>query len=308
MAEERLIDNDEDKDRKYVIRTNEDGEDELIILSEEERGEAAEEEENYDGFEVPELDTDDEEAAVMTPEQLAERDRRLQAEREQRDQTVARYLARASECLEERDYDGGLNALELAEAEDDSNADIAVMKFRMLSRDLTDFTSAEDLLDAAEGVRDKCSEEQRAELFSHAEPLAHLIALTRDEADKYAEENRQKRAERQVVFTKRLKTAAENFLFAFVPFVVFLILAISYSTIMFSAENGLYLILTVAFAVVAFLLFVATLIRLSKLWQARHNLRLNAKDSSTKLGRMSEEAMERYKILSGVYDALGGKK
>ena len=61
MAEERLI--DDDKDRKYKIRKNADGEDELYIdleESEEESGESLE-------FEVPEFETDDEEAAVLTP-------------------------------------------------------------------------------------------------------------------------------------------------------------------------------------------------------------------------------------------------
>ena len=68
MAEERLI--DDDKDRKYKIRKNENGEDELVIdglPEEEDREEIA--------FEVPDLESDDEEAAVMTPEQLAARDK-----------------------------------------------------------------------------------------------------------------------------------------------------------------------------------------------------------------------------------------
>lgn len=68
MAEERLI--DDDKDRKYKIRKNADGEDELVIDAAPEEEEPAEE----IGFEVPELE-DDEEAAVMTPEQLAARER-----------------------------------------------------------------------------------------------------------------------------------------------------------------------------------------------------------------------------------------
>ena len=68
MAEERLI--DDDKDRKYKIRKNADGEDELVVDSAPEEEEEAEDIE----FEVPELDSDDEEAAVMTPEQLAVRE------------------------------------------------------------------------------------------------------------------------------------------------------------------------------------------------------------------------------------------
>ena len=69
MAEERLI--DDDKDRKYKIRINEYGEEELII------DESAEEEAESEipVFEIPEDGEDDEEAALLTPEQLAERER-----------------------------------------------------------------------------------------------------------------------------------------------------------------------------------------------------------------------------------------
>ena len=55
MAEERLI--DDDKDRKYKIRVNEDGEEELIIAPQTAAEEAAEID-----FEVPDFDDDDEEA------------------------------------------------------------------------------------------------------------------------------------------------------------------------------------------------------------------------------------------------------
>ena len=52
MAEERLI--DDDKDRKYKIRVNEDGEEELIIAPQTAAEEAAEID-----FEVPDFDDDD---------------------------------------------------------------------------------------------------------------------------------------------------------------------------------------------------------------------------------------------------------
>ena len=59
MAEERLI--DDDKDKKYKIRINEQGEEELVL--DETRAESDAEESDEVGFEVPELDEDDEEAA-----------------------------------------------------------------------------------------------------------------------------------------------------------------------------------------------------------------------------------------------------
>ena len=61
MAEERLI--DDDKDRKYKIRINEDGEEELVIDDRVEEPEVEEQPE----FDMTDFDEDDEEAAVMTP-------------------------------------------------------------------------------------------------------------------------------------------------------------------------------------------------------------------------------------------------
>ena len=78
MAEERLI--DDDKDRKYKIRKNENGEEELVISPQDGEEENAEEV----SFEVPDFDTDDEEAAVMTPEQLAARQRQREEEEARR--------------------------------------------------------------------------------------------------------------------------------------------------------------------------------------------------------------------------------
>lgn len=305
MAEERLIDNDEDKDRKYRIRVNEDGEEELIIIADEKEAEA--ESEDSDGFEVPELDSDDEEAAVMTPEQLAERDRIRRAEREMREKLVSQYLDRVRECIEENDYDGAVNALDLAEQEDEKNEDVALMKFKLLSRDFTDFSLTDECLEAARNVREYCREEQRAELFSQAEPLAKLIAETRDEADSLAAENEKKREERRVAFNVRRMSALKKFIITCVPFIVFLALAIGFSTIMFSSQDGLYLIITIVFAVIAVGFFIATIVTLRKLWEAQHNIILNNKNSSTKLGRQSEEALRKYKSLCDIYDALGGK-
>ena len=58
MAEERLI--DDDKDRKYKIRKNADGEEELIVIDPED---GEEEGSDIPVFNVPVYDEDDEEAA-----------------------------------------------------------------------------------------------------------------------------------------------------------------------------------------------------------------------------------------------------
>ena len=114
MAEERLI--DDDKDRKYKIVKNADGEDELVIDGAPDEAESADEV----GFEVPELDSDDEEAAIMTPEQLAARERMREEAEAARRKKLSEIAARASSLLDEKKYgDAGYVLAEADELSDD---------------------------------------------------------------------------------------------------------------------------------------------------------------------------------------------
>ena len=58
-----------------------------------------------------------------------------------------------------------------------------------------------------------------------------------------------------------------------------------FSSLLFSADNGIYLILTIVFAALTFVVLVCTLITLRKFLDASRTVKLNEKDSSTKLGR-----------------------
>lgn len=301
MAEERLIDDDEDKDRKFRIRKNEDGEDELIILTGED-----ETEEESDGFLVPELESDDEEAAVLTPEQLAERERVRREEEERRARIAAENVARAEGYLAEKDYDNALYVLSLAEEAEPSNGEAAALVMHAVTRGFTDFSRLDACTEAAEKVRARCSAEQRKELIERARPLCEEIALTRDKADELAKENEKRRAERQEVFVARRKKAARNFLITALPFIAFLAAAIAFSTVMFAKQDGSNLIITIVLGVVAAIFLIASLFTAHKLWEAERNLRLNGKNSSTKLGREYEQTMQKLKDLSDVYEALGG--
>lgn len=302
MAEERLIDDDENKDKKYKIRKNEDGEDELIILT----GEEEETEEVPDGFLVPELESDDEEAAVLTPEQLAERERVRREESERRAGIVAENIARAEEYLAEKDYDNAVYVLSLAEEADPESGETAVLAMRAVTREFTDFSRLDDCMEAAEKVGVLAAAEQRKRLLEEAQPLCDEIALTRDKADALAKENERKRAERQNVFVARRKTAARNFLITALPFIAFLATAIAFSTVMFAKQDGTNLIITVVLGAVAAVFLIACLFTAHKLWEAERNLRLNGKNSSTKLGREYEQTMQKLKELSDIYKALGG--
>lgn len=302
MAEERLI--DDDKDRKYKIRVNEDGEEELIIVGDEEE---EPEEELAEEFIVPEVDEDDEEAAVMTPEQLAAREKARQEENERRARFVGEQKRLADDAFAEEDFDGAAYYLSRALEEDGENGELCALKFRALSRNLTDFTRLDECVEAAEAVGDYCSVEQRKALLDDCGSLSDQIARTRDEVDRLSAENEQKRAERRTVFVRRRKSAAKFFLCTALPFVLFLALAIGFSTVMFADQRGTYLIITVAFAVLAAIAFIATLITGHKLWAAQRNIALNAKNSSTKLGRKLEETQKRLKSLSDIYAAIDGR-
>lgn len=303
MAEERLIDNDEDKNRKYRIRKNADGEDELIIIA----GGDEEAEDIQDGqFYVAEAEEDDEEAAVMTPEQLAERDRLMREEQERLDRFCEVKLERARTLLTEDDYDGAAYELSLAEEQDGKNGAVSAMKLRAVSRNFTDFTRLEECVQSAEAVAENCSDEQKKELAEVSQPLVTLIGETTREVEQLYTENEVKRAERQVVFLARRKRAGLYFLCTALPFLAFLILALSYSTVMFAKQDGTNIVLTIVFAAIALLFFIATLVTAHKLWAAQRNISLNGKNSSTKLGRKYEEKTSFLKALNAIYSAING--
>ena len=90
MAEERLI--DADKDKKYRIKINADGEEELVV---DEGVEPVEEVVQEVLFEVEEISEDNEEEAVMTPEQLAAKREREERERAERRAKAEEHLKKA---------------------------------------------------------------------------------------------------------------------------------------------------------------------------------------------------------------------
>ena len=85
MAEERLI--DDDKDRKYKIRINEDGEEELVIDDTPD-----EDESDIPVFQIPVYDEDDEDATSLSPQEFAEREKRKKEEQEVRESKYKKYF------------------------------------------------------------------------------------------------------------------------------------------------------------------------------------------------------------------------
>lgn len=295
MAEERLI--DDDKDRKYKIRKNADGEDELII------DETPEEEpEEEMAFEMPEFEADDEEAAIMTPEQLAARMKAREEEEAVRLERLAFLLSEAKGCLAKDDYAGTLDALSAAEELDDKCGEVYAVKLVAISKRFTDLSLIDECVAAADGVSKYAADEQKRELSSFSAPLVKAIDETKEDIKSLGEENEAKKSERRVVFAERRKKSLIRFIETAAPFAVFLVLAIVFSTLMFSRkDDSTFIVLTIVFGVLAVICFILSLITAHKLWECARNVKLNERNSSTKIGREYEAKLALSEKLDRIY-------
>ncbi len=295
MAEERLI--DDDKDRKYKIIKNADGEDELVIddTSDEEEPEA-----ELD-FEVPELESDDEEAAVMTPEQLAAREKQREEEEAARQEKLKKIAERATAFLDEKKYEeAGYTLAEADELGDDG--EIYALKLRTVTRDFTDFTNTEDGAEAVNGVKNFTAKET-VEGFAHALPsLKAKAEELKAEADALDNENEEKKSERRLVFKKKRNNSLIFFAATVVPLIVFAALAIYYGTHLTAVKDGANIPLFIAFVSLAGVLFIATVIAAKLLWKNANNLKLNEKNSATKLGRKLEERQAELSFVESILE------
>ncbi len=298
MAEERLI--DDDKDRKYKIRINEDGEEELIIAPQTAAEEAAEID-----FEVPDFDDDDEEAAVMTPEQLAARQRQREEEAARRAKKVAAYVRRAKACLEEEDFSGASYALNEAGELDKENGEIYALKIKVYTKYFSDWSFIDDCAEAADGLAEYASDGLKQDLKAISAPLTQRISQTEASAAQLNEENEYRKAERRASFAARKKASLTAFCACAAPFVLFTVLAIVFGVrFMYTREDALFTIITIVCASLALVAFVAMLFLAHRLWDASRNVRLNERNSSTRLGREYEEQSAQLRQLTRIYAAI----
>ena len=160
----------------------------------------------------------------------------------------------------------------------------------------------DECAEAADGVGEFANDEQKAELFALAAPLYEMIEKEKAEIEALESENEEKKSERRVVFATRRKKAFMGFVSSAVPFVAFLIAAISVgATLMFTRDDGLFIILTAVFAAIALGAFIALLVFSHKLWEASRNVKLNERNSSTKLGREYEAKKAYFDKLTRIY-------
>lgn len=301
MAEERLI--DEDKDRKYKIRKNADGEDELYI------DDSAAEEEEEPVFAVPDFgEEDDEEAAVLTPEQLLERER-LRAEEElAKKRKILELLSEAEQKIEEGDFETALYCARRAEELDENDGATNCLKLRALTREFTTYNSLDDCAEAADKIRLYAGAEDKAQLKSLCSPIVSEIAAAEKTAAALGEENEVNKARRREVFEEEKKKTLKVFASAACAFLILFVLTLALSFIMFSDENGVYLVVTCALAGITVLALIATAVTARFFLRAQRNLKVNEKDSSTELGRKVLESRKRAEILNKILSSFSEEK
>lgn len=296
MAEERLIDDDLNKDKKYKIRKNADGEDELYI--DDTVQEDLEEFETV-SFDVPEFAEGDGE---LTPDQLAVAEQARREHAEMLKGVLSVNIEKAQAKLLEGDFEGAKEFIDKALNFDPANGTAWSLKLKQLTKNFTLFEQLDDCVEAASNVQNLCTDEQKAELADHSLNLENMVYKLEEQAATMHVEVEQKKAERRVVFLKDRKKSITWFSVACVPFIVCLVVAIAFAATLLDLVNiyGPNLYITIVFGALAVIFFVLSVFTCNKMWNAMKMVTLNEKNSSTELGREYENLLSEIKKLNTV--------
>ena len=298
MAEERLI--DDDKDRKYKIRINEKGEEELYI---DETPEEEEPEETL-GFEVPDFDGDDEEAAVMTPEQLAARDKAREEAEQKRLKNITARAAHAQKLIWENKFQDALYVLDEAERFG-HDGKICALKVIALTQNYTDYSRAEDGITAAEGVENYAEDEVKGKFAPDKKAIKAQCAELKTRVESLKTDYEKQRGEREERYLKKRKISLIAFAITAVPMLVFAVLAAYFGSIMHAQMDHSNMIMCFVFIGVTALFFIATLFTAHRLWDSAKLLKMNKSTSSTKLGRELDECSAQLKFVEKIISVYG---
>ena len=290
MAEERLI--DDDKDRKYRIRKNENGEEELVMID-------PDEEKQEEDLPLYSVITDEDDG--FTEEEREEKN----AERQQNILRKAEELkAFAREKLAANDFEGANASLAQATEITEYDGELYYLQLKALTRNLTDFSDLESIVEVSDGVKEYASDEQKAELDSISDTLKGKIAEMTDKRDNLSEENERGKAERRETFAKAWKRSVITVACTMAPFAIFLVLAIVFASMIYSDKNGLYITPTIVFAALAVVTLIVNFFTFHGFIEARRKVRLNEKDSSTQVGRDFLACNEELESLNKIYSSF----
>ena len=105
------------------------------------------------------------------------------------------------------------------------------------------------------------------------------------EFDALKEENEEKKAARRIKFAKKYRVALRNFVLAFVPFIIMLVLGIGFCSVRYADKGGTFLVLTIVFFSLAAVALIASVVMARFLAEAARRVRVNERDTSTAIGR-----------------------
>lgn len=297
MAEERLIDTD--KDKKYRIRKNADGEDELYI---DESCEEAETEE------VTFVVEDDEVAEPIDSSftDLKQVDE-VDYEAEQKKEQTAALIASARKECEEGRFATAADYLEKAIELDYKNGEIYALEMVVYTRNFTDYSSITGILEYLEEFKKYTSKQTKQELYERAsQSLEDNIDKVSRKIGELSEENDRQKAVRAKKFVADRNRVIVFFSIALAALCVFAGLSVYYLLNIHSVQTNVNLILAIVFTALAFVAFVFTAISLRQLLTALRRVRLNKKNTATQLGRELIAYQADLEAFNAVYEALKG--
>lgn len=289
MAEERLI--DDDKDKKYRIRINENGDEELVIIDDPE-----EEESDAPLFSV----VTDEEQTSSDDDTAQRLEERRQAAQRKADELKAVAIVK----MQEGDWESAQYALSQASELTEYDGELYFLQLKAYSRGMTNFLELEKCVDASVGVREYTGEEQKDELKALSQPLQARIAEFEKKCEEISAQNEQGKEERRQTFLNAKKKSLIVLACTLVPFIALTVLAIVFATMMFDDLSGIYMILTIVFAAVAVVAFAVNIFTFHKFWNSQRMVKLNEMDTSTKLGRELISCREELENLKGIYSSF----
>lgn len=304
MAEERLIDTD--KDKKYRIKINADGEEELIVSGGAEEDPAEIEEVM---FAAPDAFGEEAYSEGLTPEQLEEKRAREEAEAAERKRKTDELLEKAKNDILLYRYATALEFLDGAEELDGENGEIQALKLQAYTRNFTDYSQIVSAAESADKLAEYTSPETKAKCLNVAAPLLEEeIAKSRAAVSSMNKQNEENKAERAVRFERDRNITLFIFCALLAVVITFTALSAYYSTLIHSVPTNRYLIITCVFAGLAVLFVLALAVAARFFIGACRRVGLNKRNTTTRLGRELLVEQNRLKALIAVYSALKGEK
>ena len=288
MAEERLIDDDKDKNKKYTVRTNADGEEEFVI------------------FEPAPREGVGEVADMQFDEEYAFGNRSSVRFGEEED-----FAAEAKECMARGSYSTALECVARAARLSPRDGETAALELRIYTRDMTDFShgALQGARSAVRRVAEYASKDTKERLKAMcaqpvgAQPVGAAVRAACDRADRLRAQNESAKMERESLFKAPFVRARKRFLLSLVPLAL-LTACTAVFVALFALYGGAYAVAAWICGGLAAVSFALSAFAARKLYITARRMAINRDDSRSRLGRECLAAEEDIKILRSILDAV----